>query len=197
LLPLLFRAYIAVFGAEIVGDKLLYTTGVLATRYRTTPIVIGMAVAFMLKMAVAVKAGQFIQTLKPQYVAALTAVSFIGVAIAVWRKPLQAAPAEREDRAAKAAAISFATIFFSEWGDAGQIMAATVAAEPGVSPLVVWCGAVAAMATKGILAASVGHGVRGWIQAHIPPKAIRYGGVSILLLLGVLSVVETLTEGRP
>ena len=40
MLPLLFRAYIAVFGAEIVGDKLLYTTGVLATRYRTTPIVI-------------------------------------------------------------------------------------------------------------------------------------------------------------
>ncbi|MEI9973918.1 MAG: hypothetical protein WDO73_18820 [Ignavibacteriota bacterium] len=43
-----------VFMAEIVGDKLLYTTGLLATRYKTLPILCGMAVAFMLKMAVAV-----------------------------------------------------------------------------------------------------------------------------------------------
>ena len=31
----------AVFVAEIVGDKLLYTTGVLAARYRTAPIMLG------------------------------------------------------------------------------------------------------------------------------------------------------------
>jgi len=198
MLTLLFKAYGAVFAAEIVGDKLLYTTGILATRYRTAPIIIGMAIAFMLKMAVAVMAGQFIQHLKPQYVAALTAVSFIGVAIAVWRKPMERrATEEKDERVAKAAAISFATIFFSEWGDAGQIMAATVAAEAGAAPLIVWTGAVAAMATKGALAASIGAGVRGWIQAHVPPNVIRYGGVAILLLLGVLSVWETLEEGRP
>ncbi len=62
--------------------------------------------------------------------------------------------------------------------------------------LFVWLGAVSAMVTKGILAASIGAGVRGWIQAHIPPKIIRYGGVAVLLLLGVLSVIETLTEGH-
>ena len=33
----------AVFIAEIVGDKLLYTTSVLAARYRTLPIMLGMA----------------------------------------------------------------------------------------------------------------------------------------------------------
>ena len=42
------------FVAEIVGDKLLYTTGVLAARYRALPIMFGMAMAFMAKMAVAV-----------------------------------------------------------------------------------------------------------------------------------------------
>src|ERR1035438_5302246 len=47
---ILLATYVAVFAAEIVGDKLLYTTGVLATRYRTAPIMIGMAIAFMLKM---------------------------------------------------------------------------------------------------------------------------------------------------
>ena len=34
MLPIFFATYGAVFVAEIVGDKLLYTTGVLATRYR-------------------------------------------------------------------------------------------------------------------------------------------------------------------
>jgi hypothetical protein len=43
------------FHREIVGDKLLYTTGVLATRYRSVSIMIGMAI--FAKMGVAVAAG--------------------------------------------------------------------------------------------------------------------------------------------
>jgi len=35
--------------AEIAGDKLLYTTGVLATRYRALPILCGMTIAFTAK----------------------------------------------------------------------------------------------------------------------------------------------------
>jgi hypothetical protein len=50
------------------------------------------------------------------------------------------------------------------------------------------------MATKGALAASVGAGVRQWIQDHFAPRTIRYAAVGLLLLLGILSVVETLTE---
>ena len=64
--PILFATYVAVFVAEIVGDKLLYTTGVLATRYRTPPILLGMAVAFMAKMAVAVLLGKAISTFLPR-----------------------------------------------------------------------------------------------------------------------------------
>jgi hypothetical protein len=44
--------YIAVFVAAIVDDKLLYPTGVLTTRYKTTPILCGMVVDFMAKMGV-------------------------------------------------------------------------------------------------------------------------------------------------
>jgi putative Ca2+/H+ antiporter (TMEM165/GDT1 family) len=91
--------------------------------------------------------------------------------------------------------VSFAAIFFSEWGDVGQITAATMAARFG-TPVMVWAGAVSAMVTKGALAASVGAGLRKWIIARIPPRAIRYAGVSALLLLGLLSVIETLTEGH-
>jgi putative Ca2+/H+ antiporter (TMEM165/GDT1 family) len=195
MIAILFATYGAVFVAEIVGDKLLYTTGVLATRYRTLPIMIGMVIAFMAKMAVAVAVGSAIAKLPPLLVAALTSASFIGIAITLWRKPAERTSFEKDNRASRAAMVSFAAIFFSEWGDIGQITAATMAARFG-APLLVWIGAVAAMATKGALAASIGAGVRQWIVARIPPKVVRYAGVSALLVLGLLSVLETLTEGH-
>jgi putative Ca2+/H+ antiporter (TMEM165/GDT1 family) len=195
MIGIFFATYVAVFVAEIVGDKLLYTTGVLATRYRTAPIVIGMLVAFMGKMAVAVAVGSAISKLPPLLVAVVTSLSFISVAIVLWRKPVERTKEEIDRKYAKAAMVSFAAIFFSEWGDVGQITAATMAARFG-TPLMVWAGAVSAMVTKGALAASIGAGVRQWIVARIPPRAVRYAGVSALLLLGLLSVLETLTEGH-
>jgi len=195
MIAVLIATYGAVFVAEIVGDKLLYTTGVLATRYRTVPIMIGMLIAFMAKMAVAVAVGNAISKLPPLLVAGLTSVSFIGVAIALWRKPIENTSAEKYQGSSKAAMVSFAAIFFSEWGDVGQITAATMAARFG-SPLLVWIGAVAAMSTKGALAASIGAGARQWISARIPPKVVRYAGVSLLLVLGLLSVLETLTASH-
>ena len=62
--------------------------------------------------------------------------------------------------------------------------------------MAVWVGAVLAMVTKGALAASVGASVRGWIQAHFAPRTIRYAAVGVLLILGILSVCETLFD-RP
>ncbi|MDE3194752.1 MAG: TMEM165/GDT1 family protein [Acidobacteriota bacterium] len=194
-IPIVLTAYGAVFIAEIVGDKLLYTTSVLASRYRSAAVALGMVVAFMCKMAVAVAVGNALSGLPPLFVAALTACSFIGVAIMLWRKPVERSQEEIDRRYARAVMISFATIFFSEWGDAGQITAAAMAAKTGAL-VAVWIGAVSAMATKGILAASFGAGIRQWIVARVSPRIVRYAGVCALLLLGVLSVVETLTEGR-
>src|ERR1019366_6969021 len=193
MLAVFFATYGAVFLAEIVGDKLLYTTGVLATRYRAAPIVIGVTIAFMAKMAAAVLVGKWVSHLPPGLVAGLPCASFIGVAIALWRKPVTRTDAPEEGSASRATAVSFATIFFSEWGDVGMVTAATMAAryQP---PVIVWIGAVCAMLTKGLLAASIGAGVRRWIQDHLSPKTIRFAGVAVLVILGVLSVIETLTE---
>jgi len=200
MLPILLATYGTVFIAEIVGDKLLYTTGVLATRYRTAPILFGMACAFMAKMAVAVLVGKAISTLPRLLVAAITTINFFAIAWALWRKPdkreLKEKDREREYPASRAALVSFAAIFFSEWGDVGQITAANMAAKFGL-PWVVWAGAVAAMVTKGILAASIGASVRGWIQRTFAPKTIRYAAVGLLLFLGLLSVVETLDSEVP
>ena len=194
MLAVLLATYAAVFLAEIVGDKLLYTTGILATRYRPVPIMIGITAAFMAKMAVAVVVGGAIARLPRPIVATVTAISFLGIAWTLWRKPMKSdqPKVKKEEALSKGALVAFAAVFLSEWGDIGQVTAATMAARFPSSPIVVWLGAVAAMVTKGILAAFLGAGVRQWIRDRISPQAIRIGGVSLLLVLGTLSVLETL-----
>ena len=186
-----FATFGAVFLAEIVGDKLLYTTGVLASRYRTLPIMIGMGAAFMAKMGVAVLIGEAISRLPRLLVAAITAASFIGVAFTLWRKDDQYRQERDKHEAHKAAMISFAAIVLSEWGDVGQVTTAAMAAKHHFG-FVVWLGAVSAMITKGSLAAFLGAGIRRWIHNRVSPAVVRYVGVSLLLVLGSLSVIEIL-----
>jgi putative Ca2+/H+ antiporter (TMEM165/GDT1 family) len=174
MLPIFFATYVAVFMAEIVGDKLLYTTGLLATRYKTLPILCGMALAFMLKMGAAVFVGQWFARLPKWLVAAVTTVNFLAIAVVIWRKRDKREVTERNYKAPQAALVSFSMIFFSEWGDIGMITAANMAASeaakaalvrppiPNVA-IIVWLGAVAAMVTKGTLASFIGGGIRGWI----------------------------------
>jgi putative Ca2+/H+ antiporter (TMEM165/GDT1 family) len=73
----------------------------------------------------------------------------------------------------------------------GQVTAAAMTAKYHVG-IVVWLGAVAAMITKGSLAAFLGTGIRRWIQDRVSPVVVRYVGVSLLLILGSLSVIEIL-----
>jgi putative Ca2+/H+ antiporter (TMEM165/GDT1 family) len=222
-LAIFLSTYGAVFLAEIVGDKLLYTSGVLATRYRWGAVITGMAFAFMAKMSVAVAVGELIGNLLPVWlVAVLTAFSFVGVAIAMWRKPDVRTPKEKDTRILKGALVAFGTIFFSEWGDKGMVTAGTWAAawaaawantgQPAAnSPLaghlisaslhdltrpqvavIVWAGAVLAMVTKGGLAVSLGASIRAWIATHVSPRYVRYLAVAALVVLGILSVLEVL-----
>ena len=191
---LFFATFGAVFVAEIVGDKLLYTTGVLATRYRSLPVICGAVLAFMAKMGVAVAIGGAVAHLPPVLLALVTSASFLGVAYMLWRTPDNLPPARIEHQLApKVVLVSFAAIFFSEWGDVGQVTTAAMAARYS-SPSIVWLGAVAAMATKGILAAFLGAGIRRWIHERVSPKAVRYSATATLLLLGLLSALETLTR---
>ena len=195
MLLIFFTTFGAVFVAEIVGDKLLYTTSVLAARYRTVPIMFGMASAFMAKMGVAVVVGEAISRLPTMLVASITAISFLGVAYVLWRKSDAPKKSEKSHTTSKAAMLSFAAIFFSEWGDVGQVTAATLAARYRL-PFVVWLGAVCAMITKGTLATFLGAGIRRWITQHVSPRVVRYAAVALLLFLGVLTVLEIVIERR-
>jgi putative Ca2+/H+ antiporter (TMEM165/GDT1 family) len=208
-MPTLFRLFLttygAVFIAEIVGDKLLYTTGILATRYRSASVIVGMALAFMCKMSVAVAIGAAITRLPRALVATVTGASFIGVAIAIWRKPDVRLPKAKDTAVLRGAAVAFATIVLSEWGDVGQVTAAGMSAKyvwsarAGTTTLAlwqtaiaVWLGAVAAMVTKGTLASVLGAGVRVWFAERIQPRVVRWVATVAILVLGTLSVLETL-----
>ena len=152
--------------------------------------------AFMLKMGVAVAVGQLISTLPKWLVASITALNFFAIAVVLWRKRDKREVSEKNYPAYRAALVAFAAIFFSEWGDVGQITAATMAAR-FASPWMVWLGAVAAMVTKGTLASFIGGGVRGWIQSHFEPRTLRYAATALLIILGVFSVWEILDPDNP
>ena len=165
-----FAAYAAVFIAEIVGDKLLYTSSILATRFRWGPVISGMSLAFMAKMAVAVAVvvGAAIgELLPPWLVAVLTAVSFVTIAIAVWRQPDVVALKEKDASPIRGAAVTFSTILLAEWGDKGMVTAGVFAAmavsnapqlgqDHVAMAWLVWVAAVLAMVTKGGLAVTLG-----------------------------------------
>jgi Ca2+/H+ antiporter, TMEM165/GDT1 family len=202
-LQLVLTTYGAVFVAEIVGDKLLYTTGVLATRYRSVSVVLGMALAFMCKMAIAVAVGAAISQLPRWLVACVTGASFVGVAIMVWRKPDVRVPKAKDSRVLTGATVAFLAIFLSEWGDVGQVTAAGMAAKYVWSAreasttiwqaaILVWIGAVGAMVTKGALAGLLGASVQRWVATRVDPRVVRYVATAALIVLGVLAVLETL-----
>jgi putative Ca2+/H+ antiporter (TMEM165/GDT1 family) len=85
--------------------------------------------------------------------------------------------------------IAFAAIFFSEWGDVGQVTAATLTARYQM-PLIVWLGASAALLTKGLLAVTLGRGLR----RHIPGHVLRPVSAALCLLMGVVSAAATMLD---
>jgi putative Ca2+/H+ antiporter (TMEM165/GDT1 family) len=81
--------------------------------------------------------------------------------------------------------LAFAAILFSEWGDVGQIMAATLTMRYRL-PFIVWLGATLALISKGLLALAVG----GGLCKRIPLAALRPVCVSLCVIMGIVSAIE-------
>jgi len=190
MLYLLLLSYTAVFTGELLGDKLLYTLSALAARYRLPPIFCGVALAFMGKMLAAVILGGFVAHLPGKIVALLSAATFFTMALALSVKDVHgirdSAPSVP---AVRVSLVSFSVVFFSEWGDIGQITAATLAARYQM-PLVIWLGGTLAMMTKGILAMTVGVA----LGSRVSQEILRYCGVCLLFGLGLLSLISVVLQ---
>ena len=170
--------------AEGVGDKLLFTTGVLATRYRAGFLLCGISVAFLIKMGVAAMAGGLIAALPPAALATVNVLTFVSLAAAIWWKKPEAeeTPAPAAQGGFKAIAVPFAAVLFAEWGDIGQITTVALSARFH-TPALVWCGATLAMLTKAALAMTFGAGLR----RYLPQPVLRYCSVPALVLIAVLA----------
>lgn len=186
----MFYLFLATYGmvlpAELIGDKAIYTISTLATRYRPLPVFYGIVVAFMGKMLVAVLVGQAIAELPAALVSGLSAATFFTMALIIWLKKPTDQPAQRAPVYwPKAVIVAFAAIFFSEWGDMGQITAGALAAAYQ-APFTVWLAATLAMVTKGILAITLGRGLR----KRVSEKLLRYASIGLCLALGILSALR-------
>ena len=183
---LLLATYGTIFMAELAGDKSIYTISSLTLRFRSLYVFCGFTAAFMIKTLVAVLLGQFIADLPRSLVVVTSTATFFATALVIWFKKSEGEPTrrEKENYFSRAALISFAAILFSEWGDVGQVMAASLTARYQV-PLVVWIGATLALITKGLLALALGRGIR----ERIPLPILRPVSASICLIMGVLSAI--------
>ena len=186
---LLFVGYATVFVAELVGDKSIYTICLLAGRYRRAPVAGGVLLAFMGKMWVAVFVGGLLSALPAPWVSAVSALTFVVMAVVLWFK---GSDEESEARAyfrswPYAGWVAFAAIFFTEWGDPGQLAAMALAAHYHAR-LTIWLAATMAMATKAALAMVLGHS----LLRRFPQAAFRCAAVCIFLTMGGLSAIRVL-----
>ena len=188
------EAFVATYGAvlvaEVAGDKLLYTAGVLATRFQPAPMMCGLTLAFMAKMGVAVVIGDAVGVLPQAPLAALTTGGFVWMASRIWCEPLRGDVRRPARDGVPAALVSFASVFFTEWADPGQLTAAAMAAQFR-APIVVWLAAVLAMLTKTAAAVTAGALARRWLQRRVSPTVLRHTGAGSLLIIGALTVAET------
>jgi putative Ca2+/H+ antiporter (TMEM165/GDT1 family) len=185
-LLLLFSTYAVVLTAELIGDKSIYTIATLVSRYRAPAVLLGVVAASMAKMGAAVMLGAVISSLPRLLISGLSALSFFLMGILFWfgNAEEQGGDQEVHPRGARGAMVAFCGIFFTEWGDPGQISAATMAAQH-LAPWVVWTGATLALTTKGVLASVLG--VK--LYRRIPVTWLRYAGAAVCLTMGLSSLI--------
>jgi len=155
-------AYWTVLVAELVGDKSVYTVASLAIRFRPVIVLSVLAVAFAGKMLVVVLMGKAMVQLHSRWIDIMSAAAFLISAMMIWfEEPEKEWLAKHHIlNSPRAAAICFASLFFTEWGDAGQISAAALTLKSG-AVLAVWVGGTLAMLTKGVVAMTIGRRLYG------------------------------------
>jgi putative Ca2+/H+ antiporter (TMEM165/GDT1 family) len=184
--PWFITTYVMVLKAELVGDKSVYTIAALTARYRPSELLFGFVAAFTLKMLAAVYVGETIRYFSPSLVATMSALTFFGTALILWHKKTRELGALSPSIRVKSRGevVAFTSIFFTEWADPGQLMAAGITASSAM-PFVTWIAATLSLATKACLAMAVGVRVRDWM----PWRYARYGSICLCLILGTVTLV--------
>ncbi|HEX5405699.1 MAG TPA: TMEM165/GDT1 family protein [Pseudonocardiaceae bacterium] len=189
-------ALATVFGVVFIGelpDKTMFASLLLAARGRSVSVWLGVAMAFVVHVAIAVTVGGVLFTLLPhRLVQAVVALMFLVGAVMSFR----AAGDEEEDSTdtgfrsaggARTVGTAFLIIFIAEWGDLTQILTANLAARYA-DPLGVGVAAVAALWAVGGVAM-----VGGRLIRHLPVALVRRVTGVVLLVMAALAAFDALT----
>lgn len=182
-----FLAFSTVLVAELVGDKSIYTVTSLSLRYRPGVLFSAMAAAFGAKMLVVILLAGLIAKFDSRWTGAVSAAAFFVSALFIWFKEPPDVSTHRETAVGiwQSAVLCFASLFFAEWGDPGQIAAGAIAATYHAF-IAVWIGGTVAMLVKGALALAIGLKLRD----RIPQGMLRVVASACCCLMGVLSLFQ-------
>ena len=174
-----------VFLAELVGDKSIYIVSSLSLRYRPMVVFLAITMAFASKTLAVVLLARMLVRFHSHWIGVLSAIAFFISALVIWFREPEAVPEERPANAAwwKAAAICYAALFCTEWGDPGQIALAALTMKFN-SILASWLGGTLAMTVKGGLAITLGLTLR----KSFPELMVRTLASVSCFLLGIVAL---------
>jgi putative Ca2+/H+ antiporter (TMEM165/GDT1 family) len=145
-----------------------------------------MAAAFGGKMLVAIALGNTLAMFPARWIAIFSAVTFFLAAVFIqFRSAETAVDSRLPGYWSSAPLVAFAALFFTEWGDPGQIAAAALTARCQ-QPLLIWLGGTFALITKGGLALTVGCRLR----ERIPQRRFRSIACASCCVLGLISLTD-------
>jgi putative Ca2+/H+ antiporter (TMEM165/GDT1 family) len=165
--------FAVIFLAEL-PDKSLFASLVLSTRYRAIWVWLGVSLAFIVHVVIAVTAGHFLSLLPHRAVEGVVALLFTAGAVILLlpeRSSVEDEPVVTPAAVANVPAViftSFAVVFVGEWGDLTQIATANLAAKYG-DPLSVGVGAALGLVTVAGLATAVGSN----LLRVVPVRVVR------------------------
>jgi putative Ca2+/H+ antiporter (TMEM165/GDT1 family) len=158
---------------------------------------IGAALAFLIQTLVAVTAGSLLQLLPSQPVRVAAGLGFFVFAVMAWRRSTEGDLVTEEQEVQEVRRrprppwmASFLVVFAAEWGDLTQLATAALVAETG-QPIPVGIGALAALWSVTILAATAGRQIGRWLVGPMLQRA----SAALFALVGLL-VIGSVLIGR-
>jgi putative Ca2+/H+ antiporter (TMEM165/GDT1 family) len=196
----LFAALGLVFVAEL-GDKTQMVALTFGARHKLTPVLIGVALAYMATNFLSVLIGGLLgATLPTRAIGVVGGILFLGFAWWTLRSrddDTPAAAAAAVDAAGGSAATTASAhrsvivstglaMFVAEFGDKTMLATATLAAKD--NPVFTWIGATIGIICAGALGAIVGK----LFGARLPARALRIGSAAMFFVFGVILIITSL-----
>jgi Ca2+/H+ antiporter, TMEM165/GDT1 family len=170
-------------------DKTFLATLVLATRYRSLFVWIGVSLAFAVQTVVAVLLGHAASFLPEDLVKGAAAAMFLVGAVLLYREGRAHHQSSGEEYVANARDVHgvrqvlacFLVLFAAEWGDLSQLFTITLVAKYE-DPVGVFIGALGALMTVSALAVVAGKQLLRWVPLHV----LHYLGAGVCLVLALV-----------